>query len=57
MKVNANYTWIKCKECDNIARILPGQMFESADDFAKLFECECKVVKRKPSKKVVKDAA
>ena len=57
MKVNANYTWIKCKDCGLTTRILPGQTFNSPEDFAKLFECECEVEKPKTRKKVAKDAA
>lgn len=57
MKVNANYTWIKCKECESITKILPGQLFESPEDFIKLFKCECVEDKPKPRKKVAKDAA
>lgn len=54
MKVNANYTWITCKECNNVTKILPGQTFDTKEDFLKLFECDCK---EKPKrKKVVKDA-
>ena len=56
MKVNANYTWIKCQECNTITKILPGQTFSKPEDFAKLFECECKVEKPKTRKKVVKNA-
>jgi len=41
MKVNANYTWIKCNECGYITKILPGQKFDNREDFAKLYECEC----------------
>ena len=55
MKVNANYTWLICKECDKQTKILPGQKFENKEDFLKLFECDCVEVKPK-RKKVVKDA-
>lgn len=57
MKVNANYTWITCSECGNILRLLPGQKFETPEDFAKLFKCEC--IEEKPKrtrKKVVTNA-
>lgn len=55
--VNANYTWFKCMKCGAINKVLPGQKFETAEDFVKLLECDCKVEVVKPkSKKVVKDA-
>jgi hypothetical protein len=57
MKVNANYSWIKCLECNKITKILPGQTFRTAEDFTKLSECDC--VEEKPKrtrKKVEKDA-
>jgi len=58
MKVNSNYSWIKCTDCKKITKILPGQKFNIPEDFAKLFECDCIVRKPKqtPKKKVVKDA-
>ena len=60
MKINANYTWLKCQKCSLITKVLPGQTFNSVEDLAKLFECDCKVEKPKPKpapkKKVVKDA-
>ena len=57
MKVNANYTWFICKECQAVPKILPGQKFETPEDFTKLFECDCIVEKPKPKrKKAVKDA-
>jgi hypothetical protein len=42
MRVNANYTWMKCDNCSHIVKIIPGQKFESKEDLAKLFECDCK---------------
>lgn len=54
MKINANYTWIKCKGCGLITKILPGQTFESADDFAELFKCNC-VIEKPKRKKAVKN--
>lgn len=56
MKKNANYTWIVCQECQHIIRVIPGQEFKTPEDFAKLFECECEIVKPKTRKKVVKNA-
>ena len=59
MRVNANYTWLKCKECGLITKILPGQTFKTKEDLADLFKCNCveEVSKTQPKpKKVVKDA-
>ena len=56
MKINANYTWLKCDECGNINKILPGQTFETPEEWLEMLKCEC-VEKPKPTrKKVVKDA-
>ena len=56
MKVNANYTWLKCKECGLITKVLPGQTFSGPEDLAKLFECNCEVEVKPKRKKVVKNA-
>lgn len=57
MKVNANYTWVVCKECNKTTKILPGQTFNTKEDFLKLFDCDCKEEKPKRTrKKVEKDA-
>lgn len=47
MRVNANYTWLKCLECGDIAKILPGQKFENSEALAKTYECGCTKVKQK----------
>lgn len=51
MIINANYTWLKCRKCGHITKVLPGQKFNSAQELTDLYKCEC-VVEQKPKKRV-----
>jgi len=47
MRVNANYTWLKCLECGDIVKFLPGEKFKNAEELANKFKCECSIVAQK----------
>lgn len=58
MKKNANYTWLICQECKKQTKIIPGQQFTSKEEWANLFDCDCKpVAKTVTRRKVVKNDA